>query len=153
VDIINRSRDAMPFVTKDGSTIREILAPRNAPATIHNQSLAEATVAPGQATEAHYHARTEEIYYVLQGRGEMRIGSEARMVGPGDAVAIPPGAPHQITNSSATEELVFLCCCAPAYTHEDTVMVDNLAASSPSGSPIIGGRGAAPPQNLQEGPA
>jgi mannose-6-phosphate isomerase-like protein (cupin superfamily) len=55
----------------------------------------------------------------------MRIGAVARGVGPGDGIAIPPGERHQILNSGATD-LVFLCCCAPAYEHEDTVMVPSL---------------------------
>jgi mannose-6-phosphate isomerase-like protein (cupin superfamily) len=122
VDVFNRGAVA-PFVTKDTSIIREILAPRNAPGSIKNQSLAEATLRPEAATDAHYHAVTEEIYYVLRGTGRMRIGDEARDVGPGDGVAIPPGAPHRIENTGG-EDLVFLCCCAPAYSDEDTVMVD-----------------------------
>ena len=64
---------------------------------------------------------------MLQGVGEMRLGVETRRVGPGDAVAIAPGAPHQIVNVGETN-LVFLCCCAPAYTHEDTVLVADVAA-------------------------
>lgn len=133
MDVKNRTRDAAPFFTKDGSIIREILAPNNAPQTIRNQSLAEATLPPGAATTPHYHPRTEEIYYVLAGRGEMRIGGETQSVGPGDAVAIAPGAPHQIANTAAPpggEDLVFLCCCAPAYSHEDTVLVDDVAAAA-----------------------
>jgi mannose-6-phosphate isomerase-like protein (cupin superfamily) len=126
VHIINRTRDVVPFTTKDGSTIREILAPRNAPGAIQNQSLAEATLAPGAATTPHYHPRTEEIYYIVQGTGEMRLGPEVQIVGPGDAVAIPPGAPHQIVNTQAQTDLLFLCCCAPAYSHEDTVLVDDV---------------------------
>lgn len=118
------NRDAVPaFTTKDGSTIREILAPRNAPETIRHQSLAEATLAPGAATEPHYHLITEEIYYILRGTGRMQIGNHYRIVGPGDGIAIPPGAPHTIRNTGS-DDLVFLCCCAPAYTHEDTIMVD-----------------------------
>ena len=39
-----------------------------------------------------------------------------------DAIAIPPGALHQITNTGS-EALKFLCCCAPGYEHEDTVLV------------------------------
>lgn len=118
------NRDAVPaFTTKDGSTIRELLAPNNAPGVIANQSLAEAILAPGQSTDPHYHPRTEEIYYVLSGTGLMRVGGAAAEVGPGDAVAIPPGAPHQIRNFGE-RPLVFLCCCAPAYTHEDTVLLD-----------------------------
>ena len=114
---------AKPFVTRDTSIIREILAPGNAPGEIRNQSLAEATLPPGGSTEPHYHPVTEEIYYILEGSGRMRIGDETRDVVPGDGIAIPPGAPHQITNLSADSDLVFLCCCAPAYTHEDTVLV------------------------------
>lgn len=125
MDVFNRDRDAVPFTTKDGSTIREILAPNNAPHTIANQSLAEATLPPDRATAPHYHSKTEEIYYLLRGTGEMRIETETRRVGPGDAVAIAPGARHQIVNVGATD-LVFLCCCAPAYTHEDTFLVPDL---------------------------
>ena len=122
MDIVNRN-EVDSFVTKDTSIIREILSPRNAPDSIGNQSLAEATLPPGAATEPHYHPLTEEIYYILQGAGRMRIGDAVRAVGSGDGIAIPPGAPHQITNTGQ-EDLVFLCCCAPAYSHDDTVLVD-----------------------------
>jgi mannose-6-phosphate isomerase-like protein (cupin superfamily) len=101
---------AEPFTTKDGSTIREL----------HHteaQSLAEARLEPGEATERHYHARTEEIYLLLEGTGEMELDGERRRVEPGDAVLIPPGTWHQIT---AVDALRFLCCCAPPYSHEDT---------------------------------
>lgn len=113
--------DRVPvFITKDGSEIRELLANRNAP-SINNQSLAEARLAPGMSTAAHHHVRTEEIYYVLAGLGRMRIGRETVDVGPGQAIGIPPGAVHQITNIGH-ETLRFLCCCAPAYEHDDTVL-------------------------------
>jgi mannose-6-phosphate isomerase-like protein (cupin superfamily) len=124
--IVSRCDEVAPFTTKDGSTIREILAPAVAPGVIRNQSLAEATLPPGTATEAHFHPVTEEIYYILRGSGRMQIGDQARAVGPGDAVAIPPGAAHRIRNVGA-DDLIFLCCCAPAYTHDDTVFAD-LAA-------------------------
>jgi mannose-6-phosphate isomerase-like protein (cupin superfamily) len=78
-------------------------------------------VASGQTTAAHYHPKTEEIYYILSGSGEMRLGDEVRIVGPGDAIAISPGQVHQIANRGA-ETLVFLCCCAPGYEHDDTVL-------------------------------
>ena len=54
----------------------------------------------------------------------MQVEDEIRAVTPGDAIAIPPGKRHQITNIG-DETLRFLCCCAPAYEHEDTVMVDD----------------------------
>ena len=107
------------FITADGSEIRELLAHRNS--EIQNQSLAEARLAPGAATTPHHHPRTEEIYYILEGTGTMTISDESRHVVPGDAIAIPPGATHTILNTGE-QPLKFLCCCAPGYEHEDTVL-------------------------------
>jgi len=121
MDVINLD-EAPPFTTKDGSEIRELLAHRNS--AIRNQSLAEARIPPGGSTAPHFHPVAEEIYYLLEGRGRMQIEAEICEVGPGDAIAIPPGLRHQITTISE-EPLRFLCCCAPAYEHEDTIMVDN----------------------------
>lgn len=120
MDVTNIA-DAKAFTTKDGSEIRELLAERNS--CIRNQSLAEARLPVGGRTTAHYHPRTEEIYYILAGSGSMRIGEAVRDVGPGDAIAIPPGATHQIENTGSLE-LKFLCCCAPGYQHDDTVLLD-----------------------------
>ncbi len=121
MDIKNIER-VPAFTTKDGSEIRELLASRNS--AIRYQSLAEARLEPGASTTPHYHRRTEEIYYILEGVGRMRIGVEWDEVGPGDAIAIPPGNTHQITNSGQ-ETLKFLCCCAPGYEHDDTVLVED----------------------------
>ncbi|MBX7167389.1 MAG: cupin domain-containing protein [Pirellulales bacterium] len=119
--------DQVPaFITADGSEIRELLAHRNS--VIRNQSLAEARLAPGQSTTPHYHPATEEIYYLTRGLGRMQIGPEVCAVGPGDAIAIPPGAPHMITNIG-DETLCFLCCCAPAYEHVDTVLLDSIPSA------------------------
>jgi mannose-6-phosphate isomerase-like protein (cupin superfamily) len=109
--------EAEPFTTKDGSTIRELLGLPTSSAK--NQSLAEATLEPGAATQRHYHSQTEEIYYLVEGTGEMEVDGERRRVLTGDAVLIPPGAWHQI-RADGTGPLRFLCCCAPPYRHEDT---------------------------------
>lgn len=113
--IVQNLASQKPFTTRDGSTIRSILDRANAP--VANQSLAEARVPAGSATERHYHKLSEEFYFLLDGTGTMEIDGVSREVGAGDAVLIPPGAWHQITASS---DLVFLCCCAPPYAHEDT---------------------------------
>ena len=101
---IHNLRDVPAFTTKDGSEIRELLAWRNS--GVRNQSLAEARLPPGGKTQAHYHPRTEEIYYILTGQGRMQIEGEIRDVGPLDAIAILPGQRHQITNTGG-EPLVF----------------------------------------------
>jgi mannose-6-phosphate isomerase-like protein (cupin superfamily) len=100
------------FVTKDGSTIREL----------HHtgvQSLAEATLEPGQATQRHYHRASEEIYVVTKGAGSLEVDGETRRIRPGEAILIPAGAWHQLENDG-TSELRILCCCSPPYSHDDT---------------------------------
>jgi mannose-6-phosphate isomerase-like protein (cupin superfamily) len=100
------------FVTKDGSTVRELHR-------TEVQSLAEATLEPDEATQRHYHRAAEEIYFVLKGSGRMEVDGDTRMIRPGDAVLIPAGACHTLENNG-NSELRFLCCCAPPYSHEDT---------------------------------
>jgi mannose-6-phosphate isomerase-like protein (cupin superfamily) len=109
------------FITKDGSEIRELLAYRNS--LIRSQSLAEARIPVGGSTQEHYHPKAEEIYFITAGRGRMRIETATREVGIGDAIAIAPGAKHKIWNTGE-ETLRFLCCCAPAYEDDDTIMTE-----------------------------
>jgi mannose-6-phosphate isomerase-like protein (cupin superfamily) len=120
MDVKNLS-EVPPFITKDGSEIRELLAHRNS--TIRNQSLAEARLPAGGATQEHYHVRSEEIYYITHGTGRIRIDGEIRDVKPGDAIAISPGQKHKLWNTG-TVTLRLLCCCAPAYEHDDTVITE-----------------------------
>ena len=122
MDIQNLNR-VPAFTTLDGSEIRELLSYRNS--AIRNQSLAEARLEAGQATTPHYHPRAEEIYFIVSGSGQMRIDNEAQDVGRGDAIAIPPGAVHQIVNTG-NSDLRLLCCCAPAYEDSDTVLVADV---------------------------
>jgi mannose-6-phosphate isomerase-like protein (cupin superfamily) len=113
-----RSRDrAAPFVTNDGSTIRSLLDLSTAP--VRNQSLAEATLAAGQATRRHYHAASEEIYYITEGAGEMEVNGERARVGRGDAILIPPGAWHQLRATQAGP-VRLLCACSPPWRADDT---------------------------------
>jgi mannose-6-phosphate isomerase-like protein (cupin superfamily) len=114
--------DLAPFTTLDGSTIREIAGPAWTPA--RNQSLAEATVPVGGATTAHLHRQAEELYFFTSGHGRLRVGADEREVGPGQCAVIPPGTVHKLWNTGP-DPLVLLCCCAPAYSDEDTVLVEH----------------------------
>ena len=118
MEIINRN-EVKAFITRDGCEIREILSPSNS--SLRNQSLAEARVSPGKATIQHYHIKSEEIYYILQGKGRIGVESELREVAEGDGIAIMPGQSHRIWNTGA-EDLIFLCCCSPSYADEDTLL-------------------------------
>jgi mannose-6-phosphate isomerase-like protein (cupin superfamily) len=119
VDIV-RLEDREPFITLDGSAIRELAG---VPAgNSANQSLAQATVPPGARTERHYHRSSEEIYLFTAGAGRMILGADEAAVRAGDCVVIAPGTEHQLFCDGA-EPLVVLCCCSPPYSDADTVVV------------------------------
>lgn len=113
----------VPFVTKDGSQIRELMHPAQHMAHgVRAQSFAEAIVAPGAQTQLHRHRASEEIYHITQGTARMTLGEHVFDVAAGDTVCIAPGTPHCIACTSA-EALKILCACSPAYAHEDTELL------------------------------
>lgn len=120
MDIIRREQ-CEPFITADGSSIRELAGIPTGNAS--NQSLAEATVLPGGETIAHYHRVSEEIYLFTDGSGRMRLGGDERPVRAGDCIVIPLGTEHKLW-AGPDEPLVLLCCCSPPYSHEDTVLLE-----------------------------
>ena len=110
-----------PYVTLDGSRVRELMHPR-----AHGnqaQSLAEAIVNVGQATRLHRHLKTEELYHFTSGEGTMTLGDEVFAVKQGDTVCIPPGMPHRVQNTGRTP-LKILCCSTPPYADSDTELLD-----------------------------
>lgn len=119
---IRNLANAEPFHTKDGSVIRSLLDLSCAP--VQAQSLAEATLPVGLATTRHRHPKTEEFYYITQGTGILEIDGETRTVAVGDACLIPASSIHQIYNHGAVE-LKILCTCAPPYSHDDTILLDD----------------------------
>lgn len=113
-------RQIKPFITKDGSEIRELMHP-----DVHGntkQSFAEATVAVGSETAKHKHIQTEEIYYISQGVGLMSLGDQRIEVQSGDTICIQPGTVHNIRNIGDLP-LKILCCCTPPYSDSDTELV------------------------------
>lgn len=118
--IKTRYQDILPYTTRDGSVIRELVHPQQ-----HGnvqQSLAEASLAPGMSTLLHRHRQTEEIYHITAGHGMMTLGDACFAISPGDSICIPPGTAHALENTGDVP-LKLLCCCAPAYRHDDTELL------------------------------
>lgn len=110
-----------PFVTLDGSEIREWAGRVSAPA--EKQSLAEATVPVGGVTIEHYHLHSEELYLVSAGEGRLTVDGEERIIREGDCALIPSGARHMVANIGS-DPLRIVCSCAPPYSNEDTFLVE-----------------------------
>lgn len=78
-------------------------------------SVSQARVQPGVTTALHALKDVQELYYILQGSGDMEIDRRpAGRVQKGDLVLIPAGSPQRITNTG-TEDLLFLCICTPRF--------------------------------------
>jgi uncharacterized cupin superfamily protein len=64
-------------------------------------------VPPGRrAFPFHSHRANEEMFFILEGRGEVRIGAERHAIRSGDVIACPPGGAetaHQIINTGTAE--------------------------------------------------
>ena len=118
---IDNLEDVEPVTTLDGAQIRELAG--RAIGTTLNQSLAEATVPAGGTTIEHYHREAEELYFFTHGRGRMRLAGKEQDVRPGDVVVIAPGMRHKLW-AGEDAPLRLLCCCAPAYSHDDTVLCE-----------------------------
>ena len=117
---VSAYRNIEPFVTLDGSEIREWAGRVSAPA--EKQSLAEATVSAGGVTIEHFHVTSEELYLVTAGEGRLTLDGEERVLRSGDCALIPPGARHKVANIG-DEPLRIVCSCSPPYSDEDTRLV------------------------------
>jgi len=79
---------------------------------------------PGQGLNMHIHPESEEVYYVVEGRGTVYVGEERRKmeVNKDTAVYIPPGTIHGIRNTGS-EELVVTFSVAPGRERSQEVHV------------------------------
>lgn len=122
-----------PYLTKDRSVIRELMHPGTHGVTA--QSLAEAIIPGGARTLLHRHQVTEELYHVTHGSGIMTLGDESFPISEGDTICIRPGTPHCI-EADAAQDLHILCCCSPAYAHEDTEILEGDPIEPPDATEI-----------------
>jgi len=118
---IRELTDCEAFTAGDNCTLREILHPDKAELQLR-YSLAHAVVAPGQTTWKH-RLKTSEVYYIMEGEGEMRIDGESAPVCPGSTVYIPPMA-LQCIHNSGNKDLVFICIVDPAWRKEDEAVLE-----------------------------
>jgi mannose-6-phosphate isomerase-like protein (cupin superfamily) len=84
-----------------------------APIQAQNFSLGHVTLDPEGGQVPWHNQEQEEVYFVLEGTGEMCLGDERQILTAGQAVFIPPGVFHQMTNLGSTP-LRMLYCYGPA---------------------------------------
>jgi quercetin dioxygenase-like cupin family protein len=58
-------------------------------------------IAPGRKNPRHLHPNTDEVLYLLEGSLQHSLGEEVFELGPGDAIYITAGTPHDALNDGA----------------------------------------------------
>lgn len=53
---------------------------------------------PGQEQKGHIHGEQDKVYLVLEGQGTFQVGSEKKVLGPGQGTMAPAGEEHGVTN-------------------------------------------------------
>lgn len=109
-------KDCEEFMAGDNTRLRELLHPDKADLNLR-YSLAHAVLEPGLTSYAHK-LKTSEVYYIIEGEGDMYIDDEIEKVVPGQAVYIPPNSKQYIKNTGTTD-LKFICIVDPAWRVED----------------------------------
>jgi mannose-6-phosphate isomerase-like protein (cupin superfamily) len=107
----------------DGSLLAELLHPDKVPGAQRLRcSVAHAIVPPGVSTLPHILKNSTELYYILEGTGEIHIGTRSAPVHHGQIVLIPRGRKQYIRNTG-TGNLVFLCIVTPKWQAADEELV------------------------------
>lgn len=69
------------------------------PIQAKNFSMGNVTLEPKGGQVPWHNQEQEEIYFIVEGEGEMCLGTERQAVRAGQAVFIPSGVFHQLTNT------------------------------------------------------
>ena len=111
MDKIIKYKELSSFYTPEKCYITELINME----TIPSFSIAEARVAPGVITEIHKLKDTDEVYYILSGKGEMEVGGKLYgIMEEKDIVFIPMNSTQRIRNIGEAD-LTFLCICSPRF--------------------------------------
>lgn len=119
--IVRRQAELAPVPASDGAEVIELFGVQ-CPGIKH-MSLATGSLPPRRKAKAHYHQRSEEIYYIVSGRGIVRIEERTYRVKQGDAVGIPKRHAHSLENTSRKRPLIVLCVASPPFEESDLYLV------------------------------
>jgi quercetin dioxygenase-like cupin family protein len=95
--------------------------------------------APGFSTGDHVHGSIEEIFYVVEGEVQIRVGDRALRARPGDFVIVPPGVAHGFGNAGQCAAKMLLVI-SPAGVHESYFeeLAKLLAVPGPPDAAAVG---------------
>lgn len=113
--LVRRRTDAPTVPCPCGSSTRLLTRADGPLANFHVTTIHEAA--------RHYHARCTEIYYILNGTGQLELNEDIVRVEPGTLVVIEPTTRHRLV-ADGPEGVVTMVLGIPALDPEDEYLVD-----------------------------
>jgi len=105
----------------EGTKIKQYFHPHNTLNGI-NYSLAQFTLGPGKKSKIHQMS-SSEIYYILEGTGNLTINEDKYSLEKNDSAYVPPNSKQFIENSGDVD-LKFLCIVEPAWKADDETILE-----------------------------
>ncbi len=127
--------DALPTMSFEWGVIKPLVSTANTDAP--GLSLMHVVLLPGQGHVRHDHPGSDEVLYVLSGRGEQMVDDGKPFpVGPGQAIFVPKGAPHSTVNTG-WEPMALLAIYAPAGAEEALAGLPDHRELAPGEPPAL----------------
>ncbi len=119
--LVRKNSQIKDIQGQEGTRIKQYFSPENTSNGI-NYSIAQFTLEPSKRTKPHRMVRSSEIYYILDGSGDLTVNRETQHVKKGDGVYILPNSRQFIVNTGS-ENLKFLCIVQPAWRQDDEILL------------------------------
>ena len=105
---VRRAADVSPVPCPCGQSTRIVTAADGLGCSFHVTHITDSA--------RHYHRRSAEIYYVLDGIGRMELNGDTVDIGPGTVVTIEPGTRHRLHSEAGVRTIVVA---VPAFDPAD----------------------------------
>ncbi len=118
---LRKNSEIKSILGDEGSKIKQYFHPHNTLNGI-NYSIAQFTLEPGKKSKLHK-ISSSEIYYVLEGSGDLKINEDTYQLEKDDSVYVPPNSKQFIENTGSIN-LRFLCIVEPAWKTDDEILLE-----------------------------
>jgi len=106
--VVRRIADAPTVPCPCGASTRVLTAADGGPCSFHVTSISDSV--------RHYHARTSEVYSILEGTGKIELDGTWHDIGPGTVISIPAGTRHRLVSPGGVKTIVVAI---PPFDDED----------------------------------
>jgi mannose-6-phosphate isomerase-like protein (cupin superfamily) len=95
---VRRAEDAPTVPCPCGQSTRIVSAADGLGCSFHITRITDST--------RHYHRKTAEVYYILEGSGQMELDGDTVDISPGTVITIPPGTRHRLYSPGGVSTIV-----------------------------------------------